>query len=71
MISHKLRTPITAVSLFLQNVEKGVYDMSDEAFRRNIKLVNNEVEYLGRLVSDLPSARSWSGIRGLISNLAT
>ena len=55
MISHKLRTPITAVSLFLQNVEKGVYDLGDEVFRRNIKLVNNEVEYLGRLVSDLLS----------------
>jgi len=55
LISHKLRTPITAISLFLQNVEKGVYDPDDEVFRRNIKLVNNEVEYLGRLVSDLLS----------------
>jgi len=55
LISHKLRTPITAISLFLQNVEKGVYDLNDEVYRRNIKLVNNEVEYLGRLVSDLLS----------------
>ena len=55
LISHKLRTPITVVSLFLQNVEKGDYDLGDEVFRRNIKLVNNEVEYLGRLVSDLLS----------------
>jgi signal transduction histidine kinase len=55
LISHKLRTPITAISLFLQNVENGVYDLGDEVFRKNIKLVNNEVEYLGRLVSDLLS----------------
>ncbi|MDR3580630.1 MAG: response regulator [Oryzomonas sp.] len=55
LISHKLRTPITAISLFLQNVEQGVYDLGDEVFRKNIKLVNNEVEYLGRLVSDLLS----------------
>jgi signal transduction histidine kinase len=55
LISHKLRTPITSISLFLQNVEKGVYDLGDEVFRNNIKLVNNEIEYLGRLVSDLLS----------------
>jgi hypothetical protein len=55
LISHKLRTPITAISLFLQNVENGVCDLGDEVFRKNIKLVNNEVEYLGRLVSDLLS----------------
>jgi len=55
LISHKLRTPITAISLFLQNVDRGVYDLGDEDFRKNIKLVNDEVEYLGRLVSDLLS----------------
>jgi len=55
LISHKLRTPITAISLFLQNVEQGVYDQNDEAFHQNIKLVNNEAHYLGRLVSDLLS----------------
>jgi hypothetical protein len=29
LISHKLRTPITSISLFLQNVQRGVYDLDD------------------------------------------
>lgn len=66
LISHKLRTPITAISLFLQNVERGVYDQNDEAFRQNIKLVNSEAEYLGRLVSDLLSfSKVMEGREGL------
>ncbi|KAB0667555.1 hybrid sensor histidine kinase/response regulator [Oryzomonas japonica] len=66
LISHKLRTPITAISLFLQNVEKGIYDQNDQNFRQNIKLVNNEADYLGRLVSDLLSfSRVMEGREGL------
>ncbi|QEM69448.1 hybrid sensor histidine kinase/response regulator [Geobacter sp. FeAm09] len=66
LISHKLRTPITAISLFLQNVERGIYDQNDQIFRQNIKLVNNEVEYLGRLVSDLLSfSKVMEGREGL------
>ncbi|WP_246153014.1 hybrid sensor histidine kinase/response regulator [Oryzomonas rubra] len=66
LISHKLRTPITAISLFLQNVEKGIYDQNDQGFHQNIKLVNNEAEYLGRLVSDLLSfSKVMEGREGL------
>ncbi|KAB0672025.1 hybrid sensor histidine kinase/response regulator [Oryzomonas sagensis] len=66
LISHKLRTPITAISLFLQNVEKGIYDQNDQIFHQNIRLVNNEVEYLGRLVSDLLSfSKVMEGREGL------
>lgn len=53
LISHKLRTPITTISLFLQDIQHGVYDMSDPAFSQNVKMINDETMYLSRLVSDL------------------
>jgi signal transduction histidine kinase len=54
MISHKLRTPITAISLFLQNIQSGVYHGEGSAdFQQNLKLVSDETDYLGRIVSDL------------------
>ncbi|HJV34396.1 hybrid sensor histidine kinase/response regulator [Geomonas sp.] len=53
LVSHKFRTPITAISLFLQNLADGVYDPEDEVTRENIGLIHEEACYLGRLVSDL------------------
>jgi signal transduction histidine kinase len=53
LISHKLRTPITTISLFLQDIQHGVYDMSDPSFAQNVKLINDETIYLSRMVSDL------------------
>jgi signal transduction histidine kinase len=53
LISHKFRTPITSISLFLQNLAAGIYDPSDETARENIGLVYGEACYLGRLVTDL------------------
>lgn len=53
LISHKLRTPITTISLFLQDIQHGVYDMNDPSFTRNVKMINNETLHLSRLVSDL------------------
>lgn len=53
LISHKLRTPITAISLFMQNIQRGVYDPQDEFFIQNVKLINDEAAYLGRMVNDL------------------
>jgi len=53
LISHKLRTPITAISLFLQNVQRGFYDRDDEFFYQNAQMVNEEATYLSRMVSDL------------------
>lgn len=53
LISHKLRTPITAISLFLQDIQHGVYDMDDPSFTQNVKLINDETLYLSRMVNDL------------------
>ena len=53
LISHKFRTPITSISLFLQNLSAGVYDPIDDTARENIGLVYGEACYLGRLVTDL------------------
>lgn len=53
LISHKFRTPITSISLFLQNLGSGVYDMEDPAFKNYMKLINEESRYLEHLVSDL------------------
>jgi two-component system sensor histidine kinase/response regulator len=53
MISHKFRTPITAISLFLQNLANGVYDPEDPTYRKYVRLTYEEACYLERLVGDL------------------
>lgn len=53
LVSHKLRTPITGISLFLQNLKKGVFSPEDIAFKENVSLASEEAVYLGQLVSDL------------------
>jgi len=53
IVSHKFRTPITTISLFLQNFAGGVYDPEDETFRHNVGLIYEEARYLERLVADL------------------
>lgn len=53
LISHKLRTPITTISLFLQDIQHGVYDMNDPSFVQNVKMINDETFYLSRMVGDL------------------
>lgn len=53
LISHKLRTPITAISLFLQNIQRGIYEPNDATFLNNVNLINDEALYLSRMVSDL------------------
>jgi signal transduction histidine kinase len=53
LISHKLRTPITGISLFLQNIQQGIYDLDGQEFRKNVAIINEETSYLARLVSDL------------------
>lgn len=64
IISHKFRTPITAISLFLQNFESGVYDPADEAFRKNLKLIFGEACYLEKLVEDLLTFSSVMDVEG-------
>lgn len=53
LVSHKLKTPITGISLFLQNLQSGIFDSGDPSFRQNVDMVNEEARYLGRLVTDL------------------
>ena len=53
LISHKLRTPITTISLFLQDIQHGVYDMNDPSFIQNVRMINDETLYLSRMVTDL------------------
>jgi signal transduction histidine kinase len=53
LISHKFRTPITAISLFLQNLGSGVFDPDDPEFRRHTSLIYEEACYLESLVADL------------------
>jgi len=53
LISHKLRTPITTISLFLQDIQHGLYDMKDPEFAQNVRMINDETVYLSRMVSDL------------------
>ena len=53
IISHKFRTPLTAISLFLQNLGTGVLSPGDPDFKMNMRLISDESAYLERLVSDL------------------
>ena len=53
LVSHKLRTPITGISLFLQNLRMGVFSPDEPAFEQNIALACEEANYLGRLVAEL------------------
>jgi signal transduction histidine kinase len=53
LISHKFRTPITGISLFLQNLSNGLFDPNEESFKRSIQMVYNEACYLERLVAGL------------------
>lgn len=53
IISHKFRTPITAISLFLQNLATGMFVADDPEYKMNVRLISDESAYLERLVNDL------------------
>lgn len=53
LVSHKLRTPITGISLFLQNLQMGLCDPTDPVFQESVAMANDEAHYLGQLVTDL------------------
>ena len=53
LVSHKLRTPITGISLFLQNLKEGVIDPNDPVFEQNVAMADEEAHYMGQLVADL------------------
>lgn len=53
LVSHKFRTPLTAISLFLQNLAAGVLDPGDPEAKRQTRLIYQESLFLERLVSEL------------------
>jgi signal transduction histidine kinase len=53
LISHKLNTPITAISLFMQNLALGIGDPQDADFQQTLGMVLHESNYLSNLVQDL------------------
>lgn len=53
IVSHKLRTPITGISLFMENLRMGVFEPDDPTFLENVDLASDEVKHLARLVADL------------------
>lgn len=55
LVSHKLRTPLTSLSLFVQNVKMGALEKDDEVFDQSIDLMQRELERLSAMVADLIS----------------
>ncbi len=64
LISHKFRTPITSISLFLQNLASGVYDPQDPGYRENLGMIYNESCYLGRSGDRSSHLQPGNGPRG-------
>lgn len=53
LVSHKLRTPITGISLLLQNLKAGLFNPADPGLEQSIDMAIEEARYLGQLVADL------------------
>jgi signal transduction histidine kinase len=53
LISHKLRTPTTSISLFIQNLASGTFDLEDPEFASAVEAIYEESEYLAYLIQDL------------------
>ncbi len=53
LISHKLRTPTTSISLFIQNLASGTFDPTDPEFATAVDAIREESEYLAYLIKDL------------------
>jgi signal transduction histidine kinase len=53
LISHKLRTPTTSISLFIQNLANGTLDFQDPGVVQALDAVRKESEYLAGLIQDL------------------
>ncbi|PLX96166.1 MAG: hybrid sensor histidine kinase/response regulator [Desulfuromonas sp.] len=53
LVSHKLKTPATAISLFIQNIAADNSDLNDPAFRQMLKMVQAETHHLEHLIQDL------------------
>jgi len=55
LISHKLKTPATGISLFIQNLAQGIGDPQDPAFQRTLQMILEEASYLEHLIQSLLS----------------
>jgi len=53
LISHKLKTPATAISLFIQNIADGIMDPEDQGFRQVLGMVQAETLHMEHLIQDL------------------
>lgn len=53
LVSHKLKTPTTTISLFIQNLAEGIETPNDENFRQIVNMVQGETVYLDKLIQDL------------------
>lgn len=53
LISHKLKTPVTSVSLFLQNVAAGAIDLGDPSCQEALALAQGELQSYHQLIRDL------------------
>ncbi len=53
LISHKLKTPATAISLFIQNIAEGVEGPDDDNFKQMVAMVQAETAHLEQLIQDL------------------
>jgi signal transduction histidine kinase len=53
LISHKLKTPATALSLFIQNLAEGVESPDDKNFQLMLEMVQKETLHLEQLIQDL------------------
>jgi len=53
LISHKLRTPTTSISLFIQNLASGAVDTEEDGFTEALKAIQEESDYLAYLIQDL------------------
>lgn len=53
LVSHKLRTPTTSISLFIQNLASGTITPEDPGFQDVLSSVREESEYLAYLIQDL------------------
>jgi len=53
LISHKLRTPTTVLSLFMQNLASGAVSIDTPEFASAVKAMREEADYLANLIQDL------------------
>lgn len=53
LVSHKLKTPVTSVSLFLQNAAAGAIDLGDAGCQEALAMAQEELKNLQQLIRDL------------------